>query len=469
MLVLPQADADELAGEVVRLRTALVEERVASVRALARATRLSQLVTALGQVVDVSEVFDRAVCEVAELFGADIAVVCAPEPADGERWRMIASWGLGLGGAEVCAPLRGGQWPTQASPVVAGAAADFEIPGWLAAYAPKHLTWGLLSVRDDQPGYLLLVRRADLAFDNADVQELTAVMSRIALAVDNGRLYQRTQEQLRHSQLLHEVTADLARCLEADAVAERLVAAVVAHVPVASARVSRTAEGFESGFELALRLGGEQSRVGTLVVTGAPAPGSGARNFLQHLAEVGGLAMEKALLFEWIRGQAETDALTGLPNRVLFRRRLVAAVERCRDAGTDLSVLFIDLDGFKAVNDVHGHEIGDRLLKQVAARLSAAIGDGDSCARLGGDEFVVITEGGNGLAGRLQEVMDEPFVVESIRLRVGGSVGVGTAAASGYDADVLLRDADAAMYRAKRARKAVLLNGFPGATVPKER
>jgi hypothetical protein len=228
MRVIPGADVADVAdlavlsGEVMRLRTALVEERVSSVRALARATRLSQLVTALGQVVDVSEVFERAVCEVAELFGADVAAVLTPVEDGGSTssggvsgagdgsWRLIASWGLGAAAPDLCAPLGCANRPTPASPVVAGAAGDFEIPDWLRAYQPVHLTWGLLTVRDEQPGYLLLIRRADQPFDNADAQELAAVVSRIALAVDNGRLYQRTQEQLRHSQLLHEVTAALA-------------------------------------------------------------------------------------------------------------------------------------------------------------------------------------------------------------------------------------------------------------------
>jgi diguanylate cyclase (GGDEF)-like protein len=440
MRVIPGADLGhhgeltelaDLAGEVVRLRTSLVEERAASVRALARATRLSQLVTALGQVVDVSEVFERAVCEVTELFGADIAAVFTPadgSPADGfpadgfpleddGQWRLIASWGLGDDPPGVCAPLGSANRPTPASPVVAGAATGFDIPDWLRAYDPVHLTWGLLTVRGEQPGYLLLVRRADQPFDNADVHELAAVVSRIALAVDNGRLYQRTQEQLRHSQLLHEVTAALSRCPDPDAVAARLAEAVVS----------------------------------------APAAGSGAQDFLQHLTEVGGLAMDRARMVERLRRQAETDALTGLPNRALFRQRLGAAVDRCRVSGTALTVLFIDLDGFKAVNDTHGHEAGDRLLVEVAGRLTTALGAGPGgfCARLGGDEFVVLLEG-DGDPEPFRHVMDEPFTLATptgpVRLRAGGSMGAGTAATSGYDADALLRDADAAMYAAKRAR-----------------
>ncbi|KUL39656.1 GGDEF domain-containing protein [Actinoplanes awajinensis] len=460
MHTIPAAPAEELSGELVRLRAALVEERVASVRALARATRLSQLVNALGQVVEVAEVFDRAVCEVAELFGADIAAVFN---GDG---RLVASWGLGDTPDANRTPVRGARLPSTESPVVAGPVADFEVPGWLAAYQPRHLTCGLLTVRDESPGHLLLARRADIAFDNADLQELAAVVSRISLAVDNGRLHRRTQEQLRRSQQLHEVTADLARIEDVGEAAQRLAEAVVTHVPVTGAAVHQggTPVGRAGTTvyldRLVLGLGGDAGSFGTLVIAGAPAAGTLGRTFLEHLAEVGGLALEKALLFQQMREQAETDALTGLPNRSLFLQRLTTAVHRRRSGGRALSVLFADLDGFKSVNDTHGHEAGDLLLTQVAGRLLGAVGDAGTCARLGGDEFVVLCEGGDAqaVADRVREVLDEPFVLDMpdgpLRVRVGGSVGVGTAAPGECDADVLLRDADAAMYTTKQARKA---------------
>ncbi|MEV6345679.1 GGDEF domain-containing protein [Actinoplanes sp. NPDC051851] len=456
MQVLSSTEAG-VGDEVQRLRAELIEERVASVRALARATRLSQLITALGQVVDLTEVFDRAVCEVTELFGADIAVLFTPT-ADG--FRPAASWGLGTALSGDLPLLDCTRRPTRESPVVAGPVADFDVPEWLRAYGPVHITWGLFSVRDEPPGYLVLVRRADTPFENADVHELAAVASRIALAVDNGRLYRRTQEQLQRSRQLHEVTADLARSVDVGAAAQRLAEALVEHVPVASAGVHlgggvAGSAGEAGGDELTLSLGGDGSSIGTVVVTGAPAQGSLAHDFLEHVAEVGGLALERAQLFEHIRRQAETDALTGLPNRALFMGRLAAAMERCRAEESDLAVLFMDLDGFKAVNDTHGHEAGDLLLIEVARRLTGAVGEAGTCARLGGDEFVVLLERGDAVAvaDGIRRVMDEPFVVGGLRLRAGGSVGIGTAATSGYDAEALLRDADTAMYAAKQARR----------------
>ncbi|GLY04497.1 GGDEF domain-containing protein [Actinoplanes sp. NBRC 101535] len=451
--------------EVVRLRAELAESRVTSVRALARATRLARLISALGQLVDVDDVYDRAVSEVADLFGADVAIVLTPDD-ESRRVRLAAQWGIAARHLPpgTCDPPEHPARLTAENPVTAGPAGDFTIPDWLAPSGPRHVAWGLLTVRDEHLGHLLLVRRADTPFDAAEVQELAAVVSRISLAADNGLLYHRTQEQLRRSRLLHRLTADLARLLDVDEVVRRVIKTLIEYVPVASAAVYLTGgrpvpEKLPEGTER-LALGHDDTEVGTLLVTGAPAPDSDARLFLDHLVDVSALVLEKALFLERMRTQAETDALTGLPNRALFRQRLATAVARCEPRGAPLTVMFVDLDGFKAVNDTHGHDAGDQLLIAVAGRLAEASGLTALCARLGGDEFVVLWEGGvpAGVLDRIQRALDEPFTVETpdgpVTVTAGGSLGLGTAASSGYDAEAVLREADTGMYAAKQHRRA---------------
>ncbi|SDF75596.1 diguanylate cyclase (GGDEF) domain-containing protein [Blastococcus aurantiacus] len=167
-------------------------------------------------------------------------------------------------------------------------------------------------------------------------------------------------------------------------------------------------------------------------------------------------ALQRARLLETVRHQATHDALTGLPNRVLFRERLLAELSSAAP-GAHVSVLFCDLDGFKQINDVLGHAAGDELLRQVAARLRAAIRPCDTVARLSGDEFAVILPGlddpsdAQGLADRVSGCFAEPFRLDGRDAAVGTSVGVAVHEA-GSSAEDLLRQADAAMYRHKQQK-----------------
>jgi len=150
------------------------------------------------------------------------------------------------------------------------------------------------------------------------------------------------------------------------------------------------------------------------------------------------------------------DALTGLANRALFNDRLEHASSRARRSGEHLAVLFMDLDGFKQVNDRYGHEVGDRLLAETARRIRGQLRDSDTIARLGGDEFAVLLEGAAAVgaartAERITEAVRQPFAVEGHSLTAGVSIGI--ASSVGLDAGDLLRDADIAMYRAKALGK----------------
>jgi diguanylate cyclase (GGDEF)-like protein len=166
-------------------------------------------------------------------------------------------------------------------------------------------------------------------------------------------------------------------------------------------------------------------------------------------------ALQKARLLATVRHQATHDALTGLPNRTLFLERLEAAVPDAAE-GAHLGVLFCDLDRFKPVNDTLGHAAGDELLRQVSARLRAAVRPADTVGRLSGDEFAIILPGlvdaadAARLAQRVAECFAEPFRLDGTVVTVGTSVGIAVHdPASGRSAEQLLREADAAMYRHK--------------------
>jgi diguanylate cyclase (GGDEF)-like protein len=176
---------------------------------------------------------------------------------------------------------------------------------------------------------------------------------------------------------------------------------------------------------------------------------------LRGIGDQASTALQKARLLETVRHQATHDALTGLPNRVLFLDLLEEALEGDRPAG-HLAVLFCDLDRFKAVNDTLGHAAGDELLRQVAARLRAAVRPGDTVGRLSGDEFAIIlpglVDGGDAerLADRVIGCFDEPFRLEGREMHAGTSVGVAVHTSAGTTADELIRAADTAMYLHKQ-------------------
>jgi len=159
---------------------------------------------------------------------------------------------------------------------------------------------------------------------------------------------------------------------------------------------------------------------------------------------------------------ANYDKLTDLPNRALFMDRLNQVLKQSRRYERKFALLFIDLDGFKSVNDTQGHDAGDELLIQVAARLSGCVRESDTVARLGGDEFTVIlsdiagTEGSETVAKKIVETISTPFDVKALKTGIGASIGVSVFPDSGDNADILLKKADDAMYLAKQQGK----NGY---------
>lgn len=157
---------------------------------------------------------------------------------------------------------------------------------------------------------------------------------------------------------------------------------------------------------------------------------------------------------------ARHDPLTGLPNRLLLRESFLVSLERSRGNGDQLAVHYLDLDGFKGINDRHGHPAGDQLLQEVARRLKAAVRVGDVVSRLGGDEFLLIQtevqhqDQAELLARRVIRQLSEPYLIDDVEMRVSVSVGIAMAPEYGLDLERLIACADAALYQSKARGKA---------------
>jgi diguanylate cyclase (GGDEF)-like protein len=158
---------------------------------------------------------------------------------------------------------------------------------------------------------------------------------------------------------------------------------------------------------------------------------------------------------ERIRQIAHFDALTGLPNRILFKDRVTKALAEAVRNRDEFAILFLDLDRFKAINDTLGHHVGDEVLRVVSDRLAKTLRDVDTVSRLGGDEFVVLlphtgAEGAIEVAEKIRSALAEPFTVDGQSLSITPSIGISSYPDDGLDMDTLIRHADAAMYHAKR-------------------
>jgi len=174
---------------------------------------------------------------------------------------------------------------------------------------------------------------------------------------------------------------------------------------------------------------------------------------------------ERQRLEQLARHQATHDPLTALPNRMLFLDRLGKSMARAERRGSPCALFYIDIDDFKPVNDQHGHQAGDELLKAVSQRMLEVMRKGDTVARLGGDEFAAImeepTDAADALlaAQRLAESLRKPYLLDlrndaaPVEVRVGASIGIALYPQHAADLDALVRAADGVMYRAKKAGK----------------
>lgn len=181
---------------------------------------------------------------------------------------------------------------------------------------------------------------------------------------------------------------------------------------------------------------------------------------LHFTAGQAGAVIERLALHADLSHAARYDELTGLPNRRLFQDRILSAIARCRRGQSRGALLFIDLDDFKLVNDVHGHMAGDQLLQAIARRITSCVREADTVARIGGDEFVALLENvadreqADVVAGKIQQVISMPLVLDGCTLRPHASIGIALYPEHGEVIDQLMRHADQAMYACKAARKA---------------
>jgi diguanylate cyclase (GGDEF)-like protein len=173
-------------------------------------------------------------------------------------------------------------------------------------------------------------------------------------------------------------------------------------------------------------------------------------------------AMEQLITKHDLAKLARYDALTGLPNRLMLRETFHAKLEEAKSTGTQLAIHYLDLDGFKAINDNHGHPVGDQLLREVARRLLTTIRTDDAAFRLGGDEFLLIQAGVNHrdeaelLARRVIKHLSEPYVFGGVAMRISVSIGIAPTVGLGSELDELVTCADAALYRSKARGKSQL-------------
>lgn len=179
------------------------------------------------------------------------------------------------------------------------------------------------------------------------------------------------------------------------------------------------------------------------------------RLLINAVAERLGRITERKQAEETIRNLAYYDTLTGLPNRALFSDRIDMALAHARRDKQRLAVMILDLDNFKDVNDTLGHSVGDQLLRSVGSRLRNLLRASDTVARIGGDEFMVLllniawAEAATEVARKIMKAFEKPFILDSHEVYVTSSIGIAAYPKHGEGAETLVKNADAAMYRAK--------------------
>jgi diguanylate cyclase (GGDEF)-like protein/putative nucleotidyltransferase with HDIG domain len=459
--------ADSLArlqAENEQLRERLGEAERYTAQTLARATRLSQVISVLGQHADLDTLVERAAMEVAELFSADIALfMLGPDDAlsveghRGMRADDVPRERFALSGLEGL---------TSTEPVIFGAAAAAPLPAWLDGYGPRHAAWARLMIGNESVGVMLLIRRADEPFERIDGNELRAIAYRVALAIENGLLHRQTQDRLVRLNRMQVVSTKLAGALELETVAWIVADMFMSELRVAATKLLVDRDGEmvtlahaglgeddipddDSRWEL-FPLETTGRPVGWIALAGTPARDSEDHDLLLHMANVSAMALDKALAYGRSQEQARTDSLTGLLGHRMFHEVLGKRTAQ----GAEFSLVLLDIDDFKQINDLYGHQVGDETLRLVADALRAGMRGEDEPFRVGGEEFCVV------LPGLGHE--DAYAVAERLRAGVAGivsglpvtvSLGVASYPVDGTLRDELLAQADAALHTSKRSGK----------------
>lgn len=228
--------------------------------------------------------------------------------------------------------------------------------------------------------------------------------------------------------------------------------------PMLSHDSAHTADDDSGHLWLGVPLQSQRGIIGALAIqhgTGGAPYSDKDRELLQFVSTQIATAIERKQAELRLQHLALHDALTGLPNRELFRDRLDTALVRAQRQQSRMAVLYVDLDEFKEVNDGFGHAIGDLLLRQVAERLTSCVRESDTVARIGGDEFVVVLDAIHTpedavlVAEKIRAALAGPFELARHRVLVSSSIGIALHPEDGTDGEALLRRADAAMYEDK--------------------
>jgi diguanylate cyclase (GGDEF)-like protein len=449
-----------LEAENARLRAQLDTVEQYTAQTLVRATRLAQVISVLGHDIELDTLVERTATEIAELFAADITLfMLGPDGA----LTVEGQWGLrpdDLPDGPFAAPALPGL--STAEPVLIGPAGVLPVPPWLSVYRPRHVAWARLSSGDKSQGLMLLIRRAREPYDESEQRELRAIATRIAIAIENGLLHRRMRRQLDRGQRLQRLMTELAGILELDDIATRLSEILVEEVPVTASVIQIERDGElvplvgthvrpptgHSWTQFPLEAAGK--RVGRVDIAGAPPRDSGGYALMQHLLGLAAITLDKGLIYAQSQQQARHDSLTGLLSHRVFHEML----ERLTVTPDTFSVVLIDIDDFKQINDLHGHQAGDEALREVASALRQGLRVGDSVFRIGGEEFCVVLPG----------LTDHDAYVAAERLRIAVaeiaaplpvtiSLGVASCPVHATNRDDLISRADAALYASKRSGK----------------
>jgi diguanylate cyclase (GGDEF)-like protein/PAS domain S-box-containing protein len=331
-----------------------------------------------------------------------------------------------------------------------------------------------LGIKDEVVGALVMYSEREDTFDQLTVGRLSAFAGRVTVAMQGAK----EQQELRLMQVAMSNASNGMFITRRDGIIEWLNEAVSRFSGYTSEEImGYSPRIFSSGQHdskfwneiWATILKGEhwrgdivnRNKAGELyTVAQSISPLFNDKGELTHFLAVQQDISEKKRLEEEIHYLAYHDPLTHLPNRMLFRDRVQQAIAQAQRTQSKLALMFIDLDGFKAVNDMHGHNNGDTLLQQVAERMRICVRAGDTVARLGGDEFTVLLREVKGegsverVAQKLLDVAKQPYDLESEHpASVSFSIGISVYPQDGDNFDALLSRADHAMYEAKQGGK----------------
>lgn len=462
-----------VSAEVSALREQLEQSEAHIAQTMMRATRLAQVISVLGTRPEPGRIgaktIERVPVELGELFFCDVAMVML-EGEDGLS--VVGSWGI----AEAHVPVAPIVLPAVDAflgdeIVRIGSAGSAPLPDWLADYPLRHLAWARLTVGAHSLGLMLIGRCGEEPFEASDTTELRPMAYRIALAIENDQLSQRMLDQLALLHRLQELTTKLAGTIELDEVATLIATALVDEVRVVASRIVLTEDergdansrvlvyagatdptGSDERDWHRLELEVDGKRFGAIEVLDPPIGTSPAYETLMHLISLGALSLEKALRYAQSQERARRDSLTGL----LGHRSFHETVETLITAGDPFSVLLVDIDDFKQINDLHGHQTGDLELRRVAQTLRHGIRSSDTVFRVGGEEFCAVVTGleaadSLSVAEQLRQLVTESFRDLPVPLTV--SVGIASFPEHGVSRDQLLEAADKAMYTSKRGGK----------------